>query len=93
MQRLKRKQQEIENREQRQEMISSHGVKVKAEPEEYGDDIGEHFGGVFGYGDELHIASAEDKGQSGVEMEMDNEGIWKGFVLSKEMCEFGEHLI
>ncbi|CAA7024583.1 unnamed protein product [Microthlaspi erraticum] len=70
----KRKQQEIENREQRQEMISSH--RVKAEPEEYGDDISEHFGGVFGYGDELHIASTEDQGQNGVETEMDNEGIW-----------------
>ncbi|CDY14893.1 hypothetical protein HID58_006662 [Brassica napus] len=60
----KRKQQEIENLEQSEEMTSSHGVEdyetfVKAEPEEYGDQ----FGGVFGNVDELHIASMEDQRQ------------------------------
>ncbi|KAG7532855.1 Heat shock factor (HSF)-type DNA-binding [Arabidopsis thaliana x Arabidopsis arenosa] len=98
----KRKLQGIKNQEQRQEVILSHGVEdhdtfVKAEPEEYGDDIGDdigdQFGGVFCYGDELHIASMEDQGQEGDEMEMDNEGIWKGFVLSEEMCDLGEHFI
>ncbi|ESQ44627.1 hypothetical protein EUTSA_v10003365mg [Eutrema salsugineum] len=91
----KRKQQEIENREQRQEMISSydgvedHETFVKAEPEEYCDQLG----GVFGYGDELHIASMEDQRQDGVEMEMDNEMIWNGVMLSEEICVLEEHLI
>lgn len=40
MQRLKRKRQEIENREQNETF-------VKAEPEEFGGDICDHFGGVF----------------------------------------------
>ncbi|VVB07193.1 unnamed protein product [Arabis nemorensis] len=74
----KRKHQEIENREQEQEMISSHETFIKVEQEEYGN------------GDELHIASMEDQGQDEVEIEMDSEGIWKGFVLSEEMCVLGE---
>lgn len=68
-------------------MISNHGVQdyetfVKAEPEEYEDQ----FGDVFVYGNELHITSMED---DRVEMEMYSDGIWKGFVLSDEMCDLG----
>ncbi|KAL1199669.1 Heat stress transcription factor A-6a [Cardamine amara subsp. amara] len=37
--------------------------------------------------------SMEDQRQDGVELEMDSEGIWKGFVLSDEMCDLGEHLM
>lgn len=91
----KRKQQEIENLEQSEEMTSSHGVEdyetfVKAEPEEYGDQ----FGGVFGNVDELHIASMEDQRQDDrVQREMNSEGIWKAYVLSDEMCILGEHLL
>ncbi|KAF8093116.1 hypothetical protein N665_0390s0023 [Sinapis alba] len=91
----KRKKQGIENLDQSQEIISSHGVEdyetfVKAEPEEYGDQ----FGGVFGYGDELHIASMEGQREDdGVQREMDSEGIWKAYVLSDEMCILGEHLL
>ncbi|EOA14954.1 hypothetical protein CARUB_v10028300mg [Capsella rubella] len=81
----KRKKQGIKNREQKQEVMSSshvvevHETFVKAEPDEYGD--------------ELHIASMEDQGQEGDELEMDSEGIWKGFMLSEEMCDLEEHLI
>ncbi|CAA0407348.1 unnamed protein product [Arabidopsis thaliana] len=95
----KRNLQGIKNREQKQEVISSHGVEdngkfVKAEPEEYGDDIDDQCGGVFDYGDELHIASMEHLGQGEDEIEMDSEGIWKGFVLSEEeMCDLVEHFI
>ena len=91
----KRKQQEIENLEQSEEMTSSHGVEdyvtfVKAEPEEYGDQ----FGGVFGNVDELHIASMEDQRQDDrVQREMNSEGIWKADVLSDEICILGEHLL
>lgn len=95
----KRKLQGIKNRMQRQEVISSHGVEdretfVKDEPEEYGDNTADQFGGMFNYGDELHhIASIEDQGHDGDEIEMDSEGIWNGFVLSEELCDLGEHLI
>ncbi|CAH2046560.1 unnamed protein product [Thlaspi arvense] len=83
----KRKREEIENIEQMQEIFSSHVVEdletfVKAEPEEY--DTGDQFEVVFGYGDELHVASVEDQRQDGVEMEMDSDGIWKEFVLTFE---------
>lgn len=94
----KRKLQGIKKRVQRQEVISSHGVEdretfVKDEPEEYGDDTADQYGGVFDYGDELHIASMEDQGQDGDEIEMDSEGIWNDFVLREELCDLGEHLI
>ncbi|KAJ0228866.1 Heat stress transcription factor A-6a [Hirschfeldia incana] len=88
---LKRKQQ-IENLQQGQEITSSHGVEdyetfIKAEPEQYGDQ----FGGVFGYGDEFHIASMDDQRQDdGVQREMDSEGIWKAYVLCDEMCILGD---
>ncbi|KFK31692.1 hypothetical protein AALP_AA6G147000 [Arabis alpina] len=75
----KRKHQEIENQEQGQEMISSYVVQDH-----------ELFTKVepkeYGNGDELHIASMLDQGH-------DNEGLWKGFVLSEEMCGLGEHVL
>ncbi|XP_010445879.1 PREDICTED: LOW QUALITY PROTEIN: heat stress transcription factor A-6a-like [Camelina sativa] len=80
----KRKMQGFKNRERRKEV---HETIVKAEPEEYLNDTADQYRGVFAYGDELHIASLEDQGQEGDEMETDSEGIWKGFVLSEEMCD------